>query len=290
VKIGLVAHPEKPEAIRLARLAGARLGKAAELVWSSETAERLGDVGPGVPLGAMEADLLLALGGDGTFLYVLRRSPLPLLPVHAGTVGFLAEVDGADPRAFHEALDAVLEGRYHLDHRMRVASAIDGRPLPDGTNELVLHTSQVAKMRLFEVAVDGQVIGRLRADGLIVATPTGSTSYALSALGPIVEPSVDALVVTALAPFQVMQRAVVLDPLRTLSIRLVGKEQGAVAVVDGQGDHLELPPKGELLAYRSPRRTTFVRFGSSFFGRLRGKGILPWREEPPGGSGAGLPT
>jgi NAD+ kinase len=278
VRIGLVAHPQKPTALRLAREAAKFLGDRVEIVWESTTA-RLTQAGvEGTALEELEAEVLLAFGGDGTFLHLLHRTDLPLLPVHAGTVGFLAEVDGEDPDALRRALDDLVQGRYHLDHRMRLALQIAGRSLPDATNEVVLHTNQVARMRHFEILVDGEAVGRIRADGLIVATPTGSTSYSLSALGPIVEPGLEAIVVTALAPFQVTQRAVVLDPHRILAIRTLRNDHGTIAVVDGQTEH---PIDGgvELLIYRSPRRTSFVRFGFGFFRRLQGTGILPWREE-----------
>lgn len=282
MKIALTAHPSKPSALALARRAAERIADRAELLWSRETAEAIGFPGPSPSLETLDADVVLAFGGDGTFLHTLGRTRLPLLPVHAGTVGFLAEVDGEDPAALDAALDALLEGRYHVEDRMKLASETGGRALPDATNELVVHSSQVAKMRDFEIALDGEVVGRIRGDGVILATPTGSTSYALSALGPIVEPGVEAILVAALAPFQITQRAILVDPLRTVSVRLVAEEKEAIAVVDGQSEfHL----KGGALvrAYRAPNRARFVRFGSSFFRRLRGKGILPWREERPGG-------
>jgi NAD+ kinase len=149
-------------------------------------------------------------------------------------------------------------------------------------------------MRLFEIAIDGRPIGRVRADGIIVATPTGSTSYSLSALGPIVDPAVEAIAITAIAPFQATQRAVLVDPMRIVGVRLVLPEKDGVVVVDGQSE-TPLAGAGHVVCYRSPRRASLIRFGSRFFGRLRGKGILPWTDaeqppEPQDWSGADLPT
>jgi NAD+ kinase len=253
-------------------------------VFTDETAAAIGD-GSGAPAEAVErlgADILVAFGGDGTFLRTLHRSSVPLLPVNAGTVGFLAEIDGAAPGRLEDALDRVLGGHYYLEDRMRLATQADGANLPDATNEVVIHTSQVAKMRLFEVAVDGRPVGRIRADGVIVATPTGSTSYSLSALGPIIDPAVEAIVITAIAPFQATQRAVLVDPMRLVGVRLVLPEKDGVVVVDGQSEQPVAGGAG-VLVYRSPRKASFVRFGSRTFGRLRGKRILPWTEteEPP---------
>ena len=292
MRIGCTANPNKPRALELARRAVERIGDRAEMVLSEETAKAIQWAGPSAPLDALEADLLIAFGGDGTFLYTLQHSPVPLLPVHAGTVGFLAEVDGDRTAAFDGALERVLAGRYFIEDRMKLAAQVGGENLLDATNELVVHTSQVAKMRNFEIAVDGRPVGRIRADGVILATPTGSTSYALSALGPIVDPGVEAILVAALAPFQLTQRAVLIDPLRTVSLRVVAPEKEAVVVVDGQSE-TRLTGGEEVVAYRSPRKASFVRFGSRFFRRLQGKRILPWTEEPSNseeGDDVDLPT
>lgn len=280
MRIGFTANPGKPAAVRLAGRTIQRIGDRAEVVVAAETASALGRPG-GVALERLDADVLLAFGGDGTFLYTLGRCGVPLLAIHAGTVGFLAELDGERPEELEAALDRVLEGRYFVEDRMKLAAEIDGAPLPDAVNELVVHTGQVAKMRPFEVRIDEERIGQIRADGIILATPTGSTSYALSAQGPILEPTVEAIVVAALAPFHAPPRAVVIDPLRTVSIRPTAPGKDAVVVVDGQSDH-PLSAGATVRAYRSSRKASFVRFSSRFFQRLQGKRILPWQDDPAG--------
>lgn len=281
MKVGITANPLKPAALELAERAVARLRGQVELVVSAETEALIRTREAHAPLESLKVDALVAIGGDGTFLYTLQRASAPLLPINAGTLGFLAEVDGAETTAFEGALDRLARGRYFLEARMKLASQVGGKNLADATNEVVVHTSQVAKMRQFELAVDGQPVGRLRADGIILATPTGSTSYSLSASGPILDPGVEGIIVGALAPFQASPRAVVLDPLRTVSVRLVSPEKEAVVVVDGQ-DERRLPGGATVIVYRSPRRAEFVRFGSRFFRRLQGKRILPWGEEVEG--------
>ena len=281
MKVALSANPSKPLALDLARRAISRLGGSAEVLLSSETHSALGGSSgtlPHAPLESLSADVLVCIGGDGTFLYTLQRSTLPILPINAGTLGFLAEVDGTRPESFDGALDRLLAGRYVIDDRMKLACQWNGTSLPDATNEIVVHTSQVAKMRVFELAVDHRPVGRIRADGVLLATPTGSTSYSLSAFGPIVEPTLETIVVTALAPFQTPQRALLIDPLRTVSVRLLNPDKEGVVVVDGQSE-THLPGGSTILAYRSPRRAQFVRFGSRFFRQLQGKRILPWSEE-----------
>lgn len=278
MKLGVTANPNKPWALALVRRTVELVAGRADVVVADETAEAAGILSARSPLEKLDADVLVAIGGDGTFLTAFQRSHLPILPVNAGTVGFLAEVDGDDAAAFPSAVERLLTGQYFVEARMKLASAIHRAPLPDATNEIVVHTSQVAKMRLFEVSVDGQPVGRLHADGVIVATPTGSTSYSMSAFGPILDPAIEGIVVTALAPFRAPQRAIVIDPLRSVGVRLVTANKDGVVVIDGQREE-KLPGGEEVLSYRSPRPALFVRFGSRFFRRLHGKRILPWAEE-----------
>ncbi|MCI4335972.1 MAG: NAD(+)/NADH kinase [Thermoplasmata archaeon] len=284
MKVAISANPGKPLALELARRCLSHLAGTAEVELVTETSEALGASVASVPhatLPELAADALIVIGGDGTFLTSLQQTQLPVLPINAGTVGYLSEVDGSRPASVEAALDRLVGGRYFVEERMKLASRCQGKVLPDATNEIVVHTSQVAKMRLFELAVDDHPLGRVRGDGVILATPTGSTSYSLSALGPIVDPSLEAIVITVLAPFQATQRAIVVDPLRSVSVRLVHPGKDGVIVVDGQSE-IRVPGGPTVLAYRSARRASFIRFGSRAFGRLQGKRILPWTEEVPG--------
>jgi NAD+ kinase len=265
------------------------IGDRAEIILSDESA----GIADGLvhrPLEDLDPDVLIAVGGDGTFLYALRRSEVPLLPINAGTVGVLAEVEANRPNEFEGAIERLLKGFYFLEERMKLAALVGTKPVPDAINDFVLHSAQVGKMGLFEISFDGHVAGQIRADGLIVASPTGSTAYSLSSLGPIVDPGLDAIVLTSIAPFRVEARAIVVEPLRTIRLRPIEPGRGAVVIADGQ-DEYPLPPDAALTVYRSPRRATLVRFGSRFYQRLRGKRILPWTEDGPSGgaSSADLP-
>jgi len=285
VKIGLTANPRKPAAIELARRAIKLIGDRAEVVLSDESASLQSGL-VHRPLEDIEPDVLIAIGGDGTFLYALRRTDAPLLPINAGTVGVLAEVEAHRPNEFEGAIERLLKGFYFLEERMKLAALVGTKPVPDATNDFVLHSAQVGKMGFFEIAFDGHVAGQIRADGLIVASPTGSTAYSLSSLGPIVDPGLDAIVLTSIAPFRVEARAIVVEPLRTIRLRPIEAGRGALVIADGQ-DEYPLSPDATLTVYRSPRRATLVRFGSRFYQRLRGKRILPWSEDGPEGGAAG---
>ncbi len=280
MKIGLTANPTKPAAIELAERAVRAIGDRAEVLLSDDVRS----VAPGLPhapLASLRPDVLVAIGGDGTFLYAMRRCDAPLLPINAGTVGILAEVEAHHPAEFEAALERLLQGRYFLEERMKLGAQVGATPLPDAVNEFVLHSAQIGKMGLFELAFDDHVVGRVQADGIIVASPTGSTGYSLSSLGPIVDPGLDALVVTTIAPFRVEARALVVDPLRTIRLRSVDPGRPSLVIADGQEEYPLAHPGSFVTVYRSPRRATLVRFGSSFFQRLRGKRILPWTDEVP---------
>ncbi|MGP8071649.1 MAG: NAD(+)/NADH kinase [Thermoplasmata archaeon] len=284
MKLGVTANPRKPAALEIASRVIAQIGSRADVVVSDE-APSVGPTLPHQPLEEMRPDVLVAIGGDGTFLYTLGRNPTPLLPINAGTVGVLAEIGAHRAGEFEAAIERLLSGFYHLEERMKLAAEIDHTPLPDATNDVVLHSSRVGRMAQFEVSVDGEVAGVLRSDGIIVASPTGSTAYSLSSLGPIVDPGLDALVLTSIAPFRAEARAIVIEPLRTIRLRVTDPHRDAVVIVDGQAD-VPVPAGAALTIYRSPRRARIVRFGSSFLYRLRGKSILPWTEEAEGGAGA----
>ena len=287
MRVGISANPSKPRAVEIAVRIIEKLSEAkVELAVSEELAPRIPS-GPAVSaLPDLRADVLVVVGGDGSFLYALRASSLPILPVNAGTVGVLAEVDGNRLGAIDEVVGRLLTGRFSLEPRLKLAVRVGDAVLPDAANDLALHPGEVARMGLFDLAIDGASVGRFRADGLVVATPVGSTGYALSVNGPVVDPLVDGIVLTTIAPFRASPRALVIDPFSTIELKVVEPRADALATIDGQVR--ALVPSGTLVRVsRSPRRATFVRFGAPFFERLRGKGILAWNDvdgegRPPG--------
>lgn len=290
MRFGLVANPRKERALAIAAHAAEYLAHHGEIVVADTVPASEALPSGREPLEGMQVDAIVAIGGDGTFLSALQRTASPILAVNAGTVGVLAEVDARDEAAVDAALERLVRGFYFIDDRMKLAVQTGREVVPDATNEVVVHCVRAAKMGHFEVALDGRPFGQIRADGIILATPTGSTAYALSALGPIVEPGVEGIVAVAIAPFRAVARAIVIDPLHTVTVRPLSSGAPAVAVVDGQVERA-IEPDGAVVVYRSPRRARFVRFGAPYLFRLRGKGILPWsevtgpidEEEEPGG-------
>jgi NAD+ kinase len=217
-------------------------------------------------VSTMDVDLVVTIGGDGTILRTMQACQAPVFAVNAGIMGFLAEVPLSKAEA---GLKRVLRGDYIIDRRLRLDPRLNGRRLAPCLNEFVVHTSSVAKMIHFEVLRDDSLIYRVRADGVILATPTGSTSYNLSVGGPIIDPQVDAFVLSPIAPFSMATRPIVVPASSEVEVRMTD-ERTAVLVLDGQTNH-DFSRSDRLTVTRSPHDAEFIRFGHDFYERLREK-------------------
>jgi len=241
------------------------------------------------PIGSASLDALVTLGGDGTLLRgarLLKGAAVPVLGLNLGRVGFLT---AAGKDGIEEALDRLASGNYVTEERGTLQAAIvpaRGEPseLPVALNDVIIHKGGVARLTRLNVRVNGQEVGNYSADGLIIATPTGSTAYSLSAGGPIVVPGVHALVITAIAAHTLAVRPVVIPADAHISI--VGIRPWAedlLVSVDGQqAMMLGADDRVDLESGRSP--VLLVRFQSDYFARMRASlrwGDLTDRETPP---------
>lgn len=192
------------------------------------------------------ADLVVAVGGDGTMLYASRLvagRDLPLLGINRGRLGFLADIT---PGEMLRRLDEVLAGNYEEDRRMMLEAVIDnGADLPRralALNDVVLQKRDTGRMLDFENWVDGVYVNTHGGDGLVIATPTGSTAYALSGGGPIVHPSLDAIALVPICPHTLSDRPIVIRGDARIEIRVLERpDTRAEVACDGQ-------PLGELAA------------------------------------------
>jgi NAD+ kinase len=183
-------------------------------------------------------DLVVAVGGDGTLLHAARHVAgrnVPLLGVNRGRLGFLTDIS---PEHMLQAIDAILAGDYLSGHRSMLSASVDGRAVDDAlfaVNDVVLQKGEIGRMLDFTTVVDGVYVNTHRGDGLIVATPTGSTAYALSCGGPIIQPNVNALVMVPICPHTLSDRPLVLPSTSTVRVSLEKDEQGSAHVVcDGE--------------------------------------------------------
>ena len=268
MKFGLTANPRIPGTAELCRRIVKAVNRKHEILLEKEIADTMG--AKGMALDDMTVDVLLAVGGDGTILRAFQHDDADVLGINSGSLGFLAEIMGDEVDAY---LPKVLAGGYRVEKRMRVRVDVDGKRLPDCLNEAVVHTAHVSKIRSFEILVDGKVAERVRADGIIVATPTGSTSYSMSVGGPIVDPRVDAIIVTAIAPFKPSTRPIVFPPKSRVQVRIT-KPKECLLVLDGQR---EVPLAGtEVLTFTaSEKPARFIRFRDDFYQRIEQKLAKP---------------
>ncbi|HLB67186.1 MAG TPA: NAD(+) kinase [Thermoplasmata archaeon] len=261
MRFGVTANPRIQSAMESAKHVIARLEPAHEVLLESDLARALGR--KGMPLAHMKADVMLAIGGDGTILRALQLSDAKVLGINSGSLGFLAEVNADEADA---SLERTIRGDYKVQERMRLKVVVDGERMFDCTNEAVVHTAHIAKIRHFEIRLDEQVVERVRADGVIVATPTGSTSYSMSAGGPIVDPHVDAIIVTAIAPFKPASRPHVFPARGQIHVRLL-KPKECLLVMDGQHES-SLKGTEDVVFTASERRAKFIRFEDDFYRRI----------------------
>jgi NAD+ kinase len=199
---------------------------------------------------AAHVDLVVAIGGDGTLLHAARHVAahgVPLLGVNRGRLGFLTDIS---PEHMLDAIDLVLAGDYLADRRLMLAGDIPrerGGHALFALNDIVLQKGETGRLLDFTTTVDGVYVNTHRGDGLIVATPTGSTAYALSCGGPIIQPKVDALVMTPICPHTLSDRPLVLPVTSKIEVAL-DSSNGSPAHVVCDGEALAKLEEGETLA------------------------------------------
>ncbi|MEN4017323.1 MAG: NAD(+) kinase [Methanobacterium sp.] len=217
----------------------------------------------------MDADIIIAIGGDGTILRtqsLVGDKKIPVFGINMGTVGFLTEIN---PEETFHALKEVLAGNYFVEERTRL-KVWHNRDLAPALNEVVILTRKPAKMLHIEVKVDDEVVEELRADGLIVATPSGSTAYSMSAGGPIVDPRVDAFIIVPICPFKLGSRPTVVSGESIIQVRLLREGKKAVAVIDGQYEE-EINYMERVIFQKSKENAYFVRLTKEFYKKVREK-------------------
>jgi NAD+ kinase len=263
MRIGISGTPELKNFKRVAnKVIEALHGE--DLVFEKHTAEALGR--DGVPLNKLKAEVLVVVGGDGTILRTLQGTSLPILGVNAGVLGFLTEVQ---PDEIKESMAQLVRGDYKVERRLRLRISVDGKRLMDATNEAVIHTAHVAKMRHFVVSVDNKPATQMRADGIIVATPTGTTCYAMSVGSSIVDPRVEALVIAPIAPFRLSSRPLVVPAKSRISVT-VHEPKECIMVADGQ-EETHLTGNEEIVFSASEKKARFVILKSEFYKNLEEK-------------------
>lgn len=261
---------ESPETVPEAKTAVDALVRAAPAVLvTSDAAQLLGlsQLGRTEEELTERAELLVVLGGDGTILRAARLAAgrgIPIVGVNMGGFGFLAELSADELPA---ALPQLMAGRYEVDERMMLQAQVEtgGRSQTLlALNDVVVTKSGVARVLRLRISVSGEPLASYPADGIIVATPTGSTAYSLSAGGPIVHPRVEAIVITPICPHTFNARSVIVDQSDVVTIEVDAPAAEATLTVDGRGG-ISLAQTPRVVVGRAAPAARFVRLRESSF-------------------------
>ncbi len=279
--VGVVLKGSSPEAVELGRQLLVELERLGiQTVVDSESAQAVGGkAGPNRTDLASSVDLVVVLGGDGTLLSVTRGDlgGTPVLGINLGTLGFLTEHPA---ESLFPVLHEVLEGRAQIEERERLEVSVHtpGREpvVRCALNDAVINKTALARMIVLSVHVNDDFVSRFRADGLIVATPTGSTAYNLSAGGPILYPTLGIMLITPICPHTLTNRPIGIALDSVVEIRLESLSEEVYLTLDGQ-EGFPLTPRDLVRIRRSPEPVRLVRdHSSSFFQVLHHK--LKWGE------------
>jgi NAD+ kinase len=282
-KAAIISKPQKPElASILPELIGWLGSHGYAPLLDIHSAEYVGssDAIPREEMSQQQPNLVIVLGGDGTLLAAARafaHSPTPILGVNLGSLGFLTEVPLTE---LYSSLEAWCNNCASIETRDMMHSELlrGGKVLKhwDALNDIVVSKGSIARMADFSVEIDGQFVAMMRADGIIVSTPTGSTAYNLAGGGPIVMPSVSALVVTPICPHLLTIRPIVVPGDAVVAIHIEGVPNLTYLTVDGQ-EAVELELGDEVLCRRSEHGVRLLRpRRNGLFSVLRSK--LSWGE------------
>jgi len=226
-------------------------------------------------------DIMISLGGDGTMLAsarILRDKDIPILGINLGSLGFLTQLT---PDQLECSLTRLIEGDYRIEKRLILKTEIiDGPALesPFALNDIVIDKGDVSRVINLSLYADGEYICSYTGDGLIIATPTGSTAYSLAVGGPILNPDMEAFIASPISPFSLTSRPMVFSPDRTLEVKVRSEHGGALLTIDGQVT-AQVAPKGAVKITRAKHSLKMVTFAdNSFYSILRHK--LHWGRLP----------
>ncbi len=219
------------------------------------------------PMDEIEADIIFTIGGDGTVLLAAQKAKGAILGINMGSLGFLSEVEIGK---VEETVYRIVRGEHRYMEFMKLEIRFNGEPVGYAMNEVVIHSNRVSKIRNFKLYLDNNFVERTKADGIIVATPVGSTSYSLSAGGPIVMPATQAMVISYLAPVTLRIRPMVVPSSSLLEISVSGNEHDCIIILDGQRE-INFNSSDRLTITRASKSFKFITLRRDFYSKLREK-------------------
>lgn len=271
--VGLVARFDKKKTIKLVEDITKHLGAKGLKVYVEDTlAKKMEAPKKILPLERMKTDFIITIGGDGTILRTCVSIPKPeppILAINMGVRGFLTEVE---PKQAFKAIDKCLKGEFSLERCMKLSVSTDDIEFPDALNEVLITADEPAKLLYAQIIKDGKQILNCQADGFMIATQTGSTGYSLSAGGPVLDPCINAFVLTPICALSVF-RSIVFPADSSLTIKVL-RPRDTLIVIDGQHRKIISSELTSLTVTRSKNETSFIRFRENFYHRLRNRLIF----------------
>jgi NAD+ kinase len=268
--VGLVARYDKKQALKLAEeIAEYLRTKGSEVYIEDTLAGKVNFPAETVPLESMKTDFVITIGGDGTILRACLSLPKPeppILAVNMGVRGFLTEVE---PKGACGAVERTLKGDFKIEKCAKLAVSTDEQNIPDALNDVVISAGEPSKILYTQIYKDDEPILKCQADGLIASTQTGSTGYSLSAGGPVLNPEVDAFVLTPICSLTVF-RSLIFPADSKVTIEAIRPKEMLV-LIDGNYRQLVKSKNPKLTITHSKNVTSFIRFKDDFYHRLRSR-------------------
>lgn len=268
--VGLIARFDKKPALKLAEELAEYLSKKGLKVYIEDTLMgKITTQQEMVPLSKMKPDFLITIGGDGTILRTcisIAKPESPILAINMGLRGFLTE---AEPKNAFEAVNKILKGDYKIEKCAKLCVKAGEEELPDALNDVVISAGEPSKILYTQICKDSKPILKCQADGLIVATQTGSTGYSFSAGGPVLDPSVSAFVITPICSLMVFHPLVF--PANSTITFNVSRSEKILVLIDGKFRKLINCREQTLEVTVSKNVTSFIRFETDFYDRLRSR-------------------
>jgi len=275
--VGIVMKDKSGKAFEIARVLKDYL--ESKKIGCLTLQSKVGEIEARVKKRLPECDLAVALGGDGTLLFTARNFSthgIPIVGINLGALGFITEFRESE---MLECMECIINKEHTFEERMMIDVQVYRKNEESwnstGLNDLVINTGGISRLILLKVSSGRRLVGTYRSDGIIVATPTGSTAYSLSAGGPILDPTMRAFVISPICPHSLGVRPLVVPSEETIGIRVMSKNREIMATLDGQVA-LELRHTDEVRVKRSETITRLVSLGKrSFYDIVREK--LSWK-------------
>ena len=276
--IGIISNNEKQEAMEIARevydyLIKKDRGIRVFLVETDKMPEVFGLPSVSEKEFSSKSDVIISIGGDGTFLRASKYSflkKIPIMGINVGNLGFLTVVETCN---MYEALDRLLKNKYEIEKRIllegrffKKRKVIENKELPYlALNEFAITRSMLGKIIRFEIIVNKISIKKFAADGIIISTPTGSTAYSLSAGGPIVEPKSEVIIITPICPHTLLSRSIILSPDNELEILVSSRNETDSIGVDGKTERVSIKPDHTFKVKKSKSKLKLITFNKDTF-------------------------